>query len=183
MPRNWAAWAVMAWGILFAVPSFIWASGSTFGADSTVSPDLVKMARDGVPWFLAVLWLTGFLKLFGSWLGYLLTAPRSTRLGRIAVFCAGGASTLLTGHGLLFVIRGALAEAGVAPVKADLMRLVRWYLYMWGPYFILGGVAFGLAALWYLRRAPDRDVLKRPAQLGAAGGLLVVLLSTASGIG
>lgn len=173
----------MAWGVLFAVPSFVWGSGSTFGADSTVSPDLVKMGRDGVPWFLAVLWLTGFLKLFGSGIGYLLTAPRSTRLGRFAVFCAGGASTLLTGHGLLFVVRGVLAETGVSPVKADLAGLVRWYLFLWGPYFMLGGIAFGLAALWYLRRAPDRALIRRYAQVGTAGGLLVAVVSAASGIG
>lgn len=183
MPRNRAAVVVMTWGILFAIPSFIWASGGTLGADSTVSPDLVKMARDRVPWFLAVLWLTGFLKLFGSWIGYLLRSQRRTRYGRIAVFCAGGASTLLTGHGLLFVIRGALAETGVAPVKADLAGLIRWYLYLWGPYFVLGGVAFGLAALWYLRQAPDRALILRYAQAGAQGGLLVVAASSASGIG
>lgn len=181
--RNWGAWAITVWGVLFAVPSFVWAMGGTLGATSTVSPDLVKMAHDGVKWFLTVLWLTGFLKLFASWIGVAMTRPRGARLSRFATFCGGGAAVLLAGHGMLFVVRGVLAETGIAPVKADLAGLVRWYLYLWGPYFVLGGVAFGAATVWYLRRTDERPSCTRYALAGSAGGLLVVLMSTVSGIG
>jgi hypothetical protein len=182
-PRNGAAWVAVAWGILFAVPSFVWASGHTFGATSTVSPSLVQKARDGVAWFLVVLWLSGFLKLFASAVGVALSRQRSTRVGRFAVFCGGGAATLLAGHGLLFVIGGVLLEAGVVPLHSNSIELVRWYLYLWGPYFALGGVAFGLATLWYLRQAADRTRIIPYAQVGAAGGLAMVLLSTLSSVG
>jgi len=174
---------VIAWGVLFAVPTFVWATGHTYGASSTVSPDLVKMVRDGVTWFMVVLWTTAFLKLFGAALGALMTRPRSTRIGRFAMFCAGGASTLLAGHGLLFIVTGTLAQTHVISLKTDLTGITRWYLYLWGPYFVLGGVAFGLSTLWYLRHAPDRARIVRYAQVGVTGGLLLTLFSVLSGIG
>jgi hypothetical protein len=182
-PPNRAAWVAAAWGVLFAVPSFIWATGHTAGATSTVSPQLVAKARDGVTWFLVVLWLSGFLKLFASAVAVALTRPRSTRVGRFAAFCGAGAAVLLTGHGLLFVVGGALVESGAVHGKPDVVSLLRWYLYLWGPYFVLGGVAFGMATLWYLRRAADRARIVRYAQAGAIGGAVVVLLSTVSGLG
>ncbi|MEY9858833.1 hypothetical protein ABH935_004456 [Catenulispora sp. GAS73] len=181
--RNRAAWVAVAWGVLFAVPSFIWATGHTAGATSTVSPTLVAKVRDGETGFLVVLWLSGFLKLFASAVGAMLARPRGPRTGRFAVFCGAGAAVLLAGHGLLFVIGGALVESGAVHGKPDVVVLLRWYLYLWGPYFFAGGVAFGMATLWYLRQAADRARIARYAKVGAVGGALVVLLSTLSGLG
>lgn len=181
--RNRAAWVAVVWGVLFAVPSFVWATGHTAGATSTVSPELVAKARDGVTWFLVVLWLSGFLKLFASVVALALTRPRSTLVGRFAVFCGSGAAVLLAGHGLLFVVGGALVESGAVHAKPDAVALLRWYLYLWGPYFLVGGLAFAMATLWYLRQATDRARVVRYAQVGAIGGALVVLLSTVSGLG
>ncbi|PHQ51904.1 DUF3995 domain-containing protein, partial [Streptomyces cinnamoneus] len=78
----WPGYAAAGWGFLFAVPSFVWATGSTFGARTTVSPSLVQLARDGVPWFVAVLVVTGFLKLVGALLGIGLTRARGARISR-----------------------------------------------------------------------------------------------------
>lgn len=38
----------------------------TSGARTTVSPSMVKLADDRVAWFVAVLWVTGLLKIFGA---------------------------------------------------------------------------------------------------------------------
>src|SRR5215212_485743 len=62
----WAAYAASAWAFLFAVPSFYWAVGGTGGLDSIVSPDLVRLAHHKVPWFVAVLWITGAMKVFAG---------------------------------------------------------------------------------------------------------------------
>jgi hypothetical protein len=43
---RWPGYAAAVWGLLFAVPSFVWALGSTAGAQTTVSPSLVKLAQD-----------------------------------------------------------------------------------------------------------------------------------------
>jgi hypothetical protein len=48
------------------VPSFYWAAGGTGGLESKVSPDLVRLAHERVPWFVAVLWITGAMKVFAA---------------------------------------------------------------------------------------------------------------------
>ncbi|MGD3109835.1 DUF3995 domain-containing protein [Streptomyces sp. YGL11-2] len=180
---RWPGYAVAVWGLLFAVPSFVWAMGGTFGAQSMVSPSLVKLARDGVPWFLAVLWVTGFVKLFGALIGIGLTRLRGVRISRLMVLCGGGAAVLLTWHGCLFVLYGVLVETGAVSVAPGLVELTRWYLYLWGPWFIVGGLAFAVAAARYVRRHEDRRVVQVYGAVGALGALLLSMASTATGIG
>src|SRR4051812_18337012 len=86
---EWPGPAAAAWGFLFAVPSFVWAMGGTFGAQSTVAPSLLKLAHDRVTWFVAVLWVTGFLKLVGALVGIGLTRQHGRGIGRLMVFCGG----------------------------------------------------------------------------------------------
>ncbi|MCQ8773147.1 DUF3995 domain-containing protein [Streptomyces telluris] len=182
-PDKWWGYAAAIWGLLFAVPSFVWATGSTFGARSTVAPSLVKLARDGVPWFLAVLWVTGFLKLFGSLIGIGLTRLRGPRVSRFLVFCGGGAAVLLVWHGGLFVIHGVLVEAGTTSVEPGLLGLTRWYLYLWGPWFILGGLAFAAATTQYVRRQDTSREMRLYGAVGVLGALLLSLASAVTGIG
>ncbi|MEU8892143.1 DUF3995 domain-containing protein [Streptomyces sp. NPDC048442] len=180
---RWPGFAVAAWGVLFALPSFVWASGSTFGARSTVAPSLVKLADDRVAWFVAVLWVTGFLKLFGALIGIGLTCRRGKWAGRFMVFCGGGATVLLVWHGCLFVVHGVLVEAGVRAVAPDLAGLTRWYLYLWGPWFIAGGLAFAAAATHYVRRLDGRREVRFYGSVGALGALFLSLASVVTGIG
>ncbi|WP_229832627.1 DUF3995 domain-containing protein [Streptomyces purpureus] len=182
-PGMWPGFAVAAWGILFAVPSFVWALGGTFGARSTVAPALMKLAHDRVPWFLAVLWVTGFLKLFGALVGIGLTRRRGKWTGRFMVFCGGGATVLLVWHGCLFVVHGVLVETGARAVAPDLAGLTRWYLYLWGPWFIAGGLAFAAAATRYVRRHDGRRELRHYGAVGALGALLLSLASVVTGVG
>ncbi|MFF7589321.1 DUF3995 domain-containing protein [Kitasatospora purpeofusca] len=171
-------YAVAVWGVLFALPSFLWAMGSTFGARSTVAPELVRLAQDRVPWFLAVLWVTGVLKLLGAAIGIGLTRLRGRVAGRSLVFCGAGAAVLLVWHGGLFVVHGLLVETGAATVDPALAGLTRWYLYLWGPWFIAGGLAFAAATARHLHPGG-----RRFAATGAIGALLLSLAATATGIG
>lgn len=182
-PGRWPGFAVAAWGLLFAVPSFVWAMGGTLGAQQTVAPSLMKLAHDRVPWFLAVLWVTGFLKLFGALLGIGLLRRRGTWTSRLMVLCGGGAAVLLIWHGGLFVVHGALVEAGARSVAPDLTGLTRWYLYLWGPWFIAGGLAFAAATTRYVRRYDGRREVRLYGTVGALGALLLSLASTVTGIG
>ncbi|MFJ9078241.1 DUF3995 domain-containing protein [Streptomyces sp. NPDC102278] len=180
---RWPGFTVAAWGFLFAVPSFVWASGGTFGVQATVAPPLVKLAHDRVTWFLAVLWVTGFLKLFGVLIGIGLTRRRGKWTGRLMVLCGGGATVLLVWHGCQFVIHGVLVEAGARAVAPDLVGLNRWYLYLWGPWFIAGGLAFAAAATRYVRRHDGRREVRLYGSAGALGALLLSLASVVTGIG
>ncbi|MFI9810105.1 DUF3995 domain-containing protein [Streptomyces sp. NPDC052301] len=180
---EWPGYAVAIWGFSFAVPSFVWALGGTFGARSTVSASLVKLARDGVPWFLAVLWVTGLLKLFGAVVGVGMTRLRGPRFSRSMTFCGGGATVLLVWHGALFVVHGVLVEAGAVAVESGLVGLTRWYLYLWGPWFIVGGLAFAAAAARYVHRLQVERTVRLYGAAGALGALLLSLVATATGIG
>ncbi|WP_406204725.1 DUF3995 domain-containing protein [Kitasatospora sp. NBC_01560] len=182
---RWPGWAVVVWGVLFAVPSFVWALGSTAGARSTVAPDLVRLAVDRVPWFLAVLWITGALKLVGALIGLGLSRPRGVRAGRLLAFCGGGAAVLTGWHGGLFIVHGVLVEAGSVAVAPDLLGLTRWYLYLWGPWFVAGALAFAGATVGYVQGCgpADQRGLRRSGAVGALGALVLSLASTVTGIG
>ncbi|MEU9123241.1 DUF3995 domain-containing protein [Streptomyces sp. NPDC048506] len=180
---RWPGLAAAAWGLLFAVPSFAWAMGFTFGARTTVSPSLVRFADDRVAWFMAVLWVTGLLKVFGALIGIGLTRRRGRRLGRLMVFCGGGAAVLLVWHGCLFVAHGVLVEVGTRSVAPDLAGLTRWYLCLWGPWFMVGGLAFAAATTRYVRRLDARGGVRLYGVVGALGALLLSLASMITGIG
>ncbi|MEE4417892.1 DUF3995 domain-containing protein [Streptomyces bugieae] len=180
---RWPGLGAAAWGLLFAVPSFAWAMGSDFGAQSTISPSLVKLAHDRVTWFVAVLWVTGFLKLFGALVGIGLTRRRGRGVSPLMVFCGGGAAVLLVWHGCLFVAHGVLVESAVLSAVPDLVGLTRWYLYLWGPWFIVGGLAFAAATTRYVRRQDVRREVRLFGATGALGALLLSMVSTVTGIG
>ncbi|MBC2879286.1 MULTISPECIES: DUF3995 domain-containing protein [Streptomyces] len=175
--------AAAVWGILFAVPSFVWATGRTFGARTTVSPSLVELAHDRVTWFVAVLWVTGFLKLIGALLGIGLTRRRGPGTGRLLVFCGGGAAVLLVWHGGLFVLDGVLVETGVLSAAPGLADLTLWYLCLWGPWFVAGGLAFGAATARYVRHRDTPREVRLSGAAGALGALVLSLASTVTGIG
>ncbi|TVL89527.1 DUF3995 domain-containing protein [Streptomyces sp. SAJ15] len=182
-PGAWPGLAAAVWGLLFAVPSFVWAMGFTFGARTTVAPSLVELAEDRVAWFVAVLWVTGLLKVFGALIGVGLTRRRGGWVGRLMVFCGGGAAVLLVWHGCLFVVHGVLVEIGTRSVAPDLAGLTRWYLGLWGPWFIVGGLAFAAATTRYVRRLDPRREMRIYGAVGALGALLLSSASMITGIG
>ena len=185
-PTPWAAYAACAWAFVFAVPSFYWAAGGTTSLDSTVSPDLLRLAYDRVPWFVAVLWITGAMKVFAG----LLALALVRRWGRTFPYwlllpLTWGAGTLLAWHGGLFVVAGSLMLGGFVPAPEDpgLWTVIRWYTFLWGPWFVLGGMLFMVAGWAYLRGLPDRRSGIVFSALGALGGLGASVAMLLLGIG
>ncbi|MFC8719500.1 DUF3995 domain-containing protein [Kitasatospora sp. NPDC057198] len=164
---------------MFAVPSFYWALGGLVGASSTVSPTLVQLARERHPGFLAVLWVTGVLKVVGGALGLALASRRGwgRNANRLLQLAGWGAGVLLVWHGMLFVGQGLLVQAHVIGIAPELVPVSRWYTYLWGPWFVAGGVAFLLAARAHLRGVAER---RDAAIAGAVGGLGALALSAAA---
>jgi hypothetical protein len=182
----WAAYAASAWAFLFAVPSFYWAVGGTGGLDSIVSADLVRLAHHRVPWFVAVLWITGAMKVFAG----LITLAMVRRRGGIfpgwmLLILAWGAGTLLAWHGALFVGAGSLMLGGFisGPPNPGLWAVVRWYTLLWGPWFVCGGVLFMAAGWSFLRVLPHRRTGWASSMLGVLGGLSVSVAMLLLGIG
>jgi hypothetical protein len=174
-PRStWAAYAACAWAFLFAVPSFYWAAGGTSALASTVSPDLVRLAQERVPWFVAVLWITDAMKVFAGLVALALVRRWGGSFpGLLLLTLAWGAGTLLAWHGALFVGAGSLMLGGFmpSPPSPGLSEVVRWYTFLWGPWFVLGGMLFIAAGWSYLRGLPDRRTALTFSMLGVLGGL------------
>ncbi|MER3483602.1 MAG: hypothetical protein C4332_11095 [Meiothermus sp.] len=137
-----------------------------------LSPEISNMAHE--PGFIAVVWITGLLKVFAGLVALALVLPLGRRVpSRLLLLLAWGGGTLLLGHGLSFLGLGGLALLGMIPVSSALPRAVlESYTYVWGPWFALGGFLFMLAAWFYWRGLPNRRSGFGPSILGVLGGLL-----------
>jgi hypothetical protein len=69
----WAGYAACAWAFAFAATSFYWAAGGTVGGD-TIGPAITSLAHE--PTFIAILWITGAMKLFSGLIALALVAAR-----------------------------------------------------------------------------------------------------------
>ena len=178
-PPRWPSYAAAVWGFVFALPSFYWALGGTAGAASTISPQLVELARQHDPGFIAVLWVTGVLKVVGGMLGLALARPGAwgRRMSCVLQLLAWGAGVLLVWHGALFIGQGFLVQAHIIDMSQEQLPIIRWYTYVWGPWFLAGGIAFILAARAHLAWTPDRRAARTAALVG---GLGAVALSAAA---
>ncbi|MGW7007386.1 DUF3995 domain-containing protein [Streptomyces sp. NPDC054933] len=184
-PARWSGYAAAVWGFVFAVPSFYWAMGGLAGAASTISPSLVKLAEDRNPGFIAVLWVTGVLKVVGGLLGLALARRRTWGRGmnRLLQLMAWGAGVLLVWHGALFVGQGLLVQAHIMKLAPELLTVSRWYTYLWGPWFVAGGIVFMFAARAHLRGVADRRDAKIAGMVGGFGALTLSATALISGVG
>ncbi|WP_244178826.1 DUF3995 domain-containing protein [Streptomyces rubellomurinus] len=187
---RWPGYAAAVWGFSFAVPSFYWALGGTALASSTVSPSLVRLMEEHNAGFIAVLWATGALKVVGGVLGLALVSGRTFGRGRwrpweerLLQLMAWGAAVLLVWHGALFVGQGLLVQAHVISLDPELESVSRWYTYLWGPWFVAGGLAFLLAGRSHLRGVADRRGAVLAGRVGALGALGLSVAAVIAGIG
>jgi len=172
----WAAYGACGWAFLFAALSFYWALGGMAGAD-TLSPAIAQLARERAPWMIALLWITGLLKAFGGFVALALVQSWGRKVPRwLLLLLAWGAGTLLFLHGGLFFVVGALATSGFIHVATPAVVLY-WYTILWGPYWLLGGALFLIAAWNYLVRAPRQRADLLFSALGVFGALALLVLS------
>ncbi|MFK8906306.1 DUF3995 domain-containing protein [Streptomyces sp. YS-3] len=184
-PARWPGFASAVWGFAFAVPSFYWAMGGLAGAESTIAPSLVDLARERNPGFLAVLWVTGVLKVVGGMLGLALVRRRAWGRGmnRLLQLSAWGAVVLLVWHGALFIGQGLLVQTHVIGIDPELRPISRWYTYLWGPWFVAGGVTFMFAARAHLSEVADRRPAMTAGLVGGLGALALSATAVITGIG
>src|SRR5215469_4698953 len=178
-PSRWAVWVsygACGWAFLFAALSFYWALGGTAGAD-TISPAIVQLARTHVPWIFAALWITAIIKVFSGFVALALVRPWGSRVPRwVLLILAWGAGTLLFVHGGLYFVVGVLALSGAISVRTP-ETVLHWYTFLWGPWWLLGGILFLIAAWIYVRRSPHWRASLMFSVLGVLGALVLLVLS------
>ncbi len=177
----WAGYAAATWALLFAIRGIYWALGGSVGL-ATLSEGIKDLHAQGDRMLFAALWMTVVLELFGVVLGLALVRPFGVVFPQwvpvvakrrvpnwLLLVPSSGASALLLAHGGTFVGFGLSAL-----IKGETMTTeLRWYAMFWGPWFILGGVLFGAAALAYLRWTSDRRSWRR--RIGVAAGVVAFL--------
>lgn len=148
------------WAAAFALLHFFWALGGEAGLDVSSGEQL---ASERPAWFVAGgLWGVGFLCLIGSAVAVGLQR-RGVRGRRWRMLRLLGRAICL-----LLLVRGILVEvlliAGVSAVGEVSAAQKFWTLAVWNPWFILGGVLFGLAA-----RSSGSDMSDRARAASVAG--------------
>ncbi|WP_112262239.1 DUF3995 domain-containing protein [Lentzea terrae] len=124
--KTWGS-AAAAWCALFAALHVYWALGGSAGLAESAGADL---AAHRPAWFvLGGLWGVAAVLLVGAWICLDLT-QRWRRL----LALLGGA--VLLGRGL--VVEIALLTTDLPHQVGE--RQTRWSLWLWNPWFVLGGV-------------------------------------------
>lgn len=158
---RWAGPAAAAWAFVFAAVNVYWSAGGLAGL-GTISEAIRSRAVERHPGFVAVLWFTALLKVLAGALGLALCRPWGRSLPRWALLAAGwGTGVLLSLYGVIGLSSAALAELGV--FNAADPGTTRWYLFVWEPVWLLGGLLF-IAAAW--QYGPDRAGDPSPQQTG-----------------
>lgn len=142
-----AAYAACAWAVIFAVPSFYWATGGTVGMVTIArDPDAIPLINDPF-----VVFATGLLKVLGGVLALALGQLWGSRWRRWLRLVAGVAGGFFVCYGAALLIQHGLMLTGVIDTPDTLgTTAARWHFWLWDPWWILGGVLFALAA-WSAR--------------------------------
>lgn len=131
-----------AWAVAFAALHFYWALGGDWGLSVSAGP----LAEERPAWFVVVgLWGVGLLCLLGGALGWLLARPRPDGLVGSLIKALGWAVCAV------LLVRGAVVEVllltDTAGPEIDVSPEQRlWTLVLWNPWFLAGGLVFGLSA-------------------------------------
>ncbi|MEU5236207.1 DUF3995 domain-containing protein [Streptomyces lydicus] len=137
------------WAAAFAGLHFYWAVGGEVGLSISAGP----LATTRPLWFVvAGLWGVGALCLLGALLAWLLARPRLRGVPALL------ARRLGWGVSALLLVRGIGIEVLLLTNATDLNTSVSvgqraWTLALWNPWFIAGGLAFGLATFRSRRHA------------------------------
>lgn len=143
-----AALAAFGWSLAFGLLNVYWAAGGTIG-ESTLSASIRELAERADPAFVATVWISGVAKIMGGLLPLALGFGWGPRIPRrwLRILCGLG-GVLLTLYGLGDMARSALILLDIWRSGAvDEVRTAWWYLCLWGPVWVAGGVLYGATAL------------------------------------
>lgn len=169
------------WAMVFAAISFYWACGGTIGAD-TISPAIAQLAQERVPWLFVALWFTAFIKVFIGCIALTLNHSWGEKIPAwLLLTLVWGIGTLFFVHGLLYLGVGALALTGRISVSTP-TSVLRWYTFLWGPWWLVGGILF-LAVAWMVFQRSSNSAARLLFSAIGIGGALVLLALSGGTIG
>ena len=127
-----SVYAAAAWSFVFAALSFYWALGGTLLV-RTQSPQILELAAN--PRFLAIVWLTGLLKVAAGFTALSLAQRWGERipvwLWQTGNWGIGLVLTLYGGANL--AVRGLMALGTLRTPASMRSAAAKWHLILWDP--------------------------------------------------
>ena len=140
--------AMMLWWGFFGLVSVSWALGSPWLVDTVLQGDGQRLAQERPTWFVAVVLISGLVKLGFVIFGFALLRPDVIRVPRWLRLAFGWVSgVLLIAYGLFGSIQGIVRLLSNQPIS----RYGWWRLFLWMPHFWVGGILVVAATIAYLR--------------------------------
>lgn len=137
-------YAGVIWSVIFAGISFYWASGGMIGARS-LGGSIYELALHPTPGFTAMIWITGFIKLFGAlYLMLLLIKWENPAISKLLYLITKFAGLLLFLYGLLNFTTISLSTAGILNFALGEYATF-WRLAFWEPFWMIGGIFYFFA--------------------------------------
>lgn len=133
------------WCVLFAFMSFYWALGGMVGV-KTLGGSIYQHALKREASFIAIVWLTGFIKLGGGLFLLLLLKGWTIKVHRILYYISIIGGIFLFLYGLANFISLFFAFSGLLSMQIEGYALM-WRLLFWEPFWMLGGVLFILSSI------------------------------------
>jgi hypothetical protein len=148
--HNRATPGACAWALIFALVSTYWGLGGRVGVDQ-LALSIREAVRDNDTSFQVQNWIGVAAKLTWAGIAWLMVR-RVTRYRRVILVIAWAASIALILYGLIGMVEKALMVSGVIDVAASIGdNAVIWYLLLWDPWWLLGGILFTVATWSYQR--------------------------------
>ena len=130
------------------------------GGAGTIARSLADRAAERDPELVATLWGAAVLKAMVAALALALARPATARFARVvrlAGWITGGALTFYGAAGLIEFAFMALGARDVPTDVGDTAML--WYVFLWEPLWLLGGLLFLVAARQAARTTGHREAI------------------------
>ena len=140
--------AVLAFGS--AAVSLYWTLGGTVLLD-TVGGTFEDLARERSSQSIVLGMLVVLVKGAGGLLALALVQPWGTHVGRrvLLISAALGSVVLVVYGGVLVLVGGLVLADLITPTAPVDEHALRWHVFVWDLWFLVWGIALGLAAWRY----------------------------------
>lgn len=152
LKQAWPAYAAAVLAFASAGVSLYWTMGGTALLEE-LGGTFERLARDRSAPALALGIVVVLVKVAAGLLALALVRPWGARIGRALLLVPAAAGSLvLVLYGGAEVLVGGLVLANVITPSGPVDELaLRWHVFVWDPWFVVWGVALGIAALRYHR--------------------------------
>ena len=155
--RRWAGAGGAIWGAAFGLLSLYWALGGRVGLHQ-LGTGIQEQVAHPTTGFTISLWASVVAKAIACLLGIALMVPLDRIVPRWLLLIAGWAGGIgLTLYGLAGITQAALIVIGVIDAPSSMgADAAPWYLGVWEPTWLTGGLLFLAAVVAYQRTSRGR---------------------------